>query len=110
VLSKAEPVHLGRKFAGRAQGPHASAIDRVEIEDSRLPPPGQGGKRVSLRFPTSARDAEIRWEVAYQRMDSAMAVSFGVDPARDEVIVVSGALPSLSNNVAARAPQQEKDR
>jgi len=93
TLSRSEPAHLGRTFGDRAQGPHVMATDRVEVADTRLSPPGAGGgTSIELRFPTSVRGAEVRWELVYQRMSSAMAASFGVEQARDEVLVARGRL------------------
>jgi hypothetical protein len=98
TLAKSDDVHLGRTFGDKVQGPHVFMTERVEVADTRLPPPGTSpGTSVELRFPTGIRGAEVRWQLVYQRMSSAMAASFGVDQARDEVVVAEGRLaPALS--------------
>lgn len=89
----ARPVHLGRRFGDRARPGGELAFDRVPTGDTRVPPPGAGVRRALLSFEHElARGDELRWEVAYQRMDDAMAASFGVDAVHDEVVVASGRL------------------
>lgn len=91
--SIARPVHLGRRFGDRARPGAELAFDRVPTGDTRVPPPGAGARRALLSFEHElARGDELRWEVAYQRMDDAMAASFGVDAVHDEVVVASGRL------------------
>lgn len=99
VIAKAEPVFLGRTFTDRSRDRELSfAFHRTEAADSRVPPPGAGGPlSVELRFGESVGAARIRFEVAYQRMSNAMAASFGVSQAMDEVVIGEGLLaPVLS--------------
>jgi len=92
-LAKSDAVHLGRTFGDKVQNAHVFMTERVEVADTRLPPPGtSAGTSIDLRFPTSVRGAEVRYQLVYQRMSSAMAASFGVDQARDEVLVAEGRL------------------
>ena len=77
---------------------------------------GDGVPETREVFATGFDDPELA-KAPYllkRRVDSAMAVSFGVDQARDEVIVVSGVLaPAPSPQVpggAASSPRKEKDR
>jgi hypothetical protein len=97
VIAKADPVTLGRTFTDRPRDRDKSlmfAFHRVEAEDSRVPPPGAGPARiVQLSFKQPVGAARVRWRVAYQRMGTAMAASFGVEQAIDEVIVGEGELP-----------------
>jgi hypothetical protein len=87
----ARPVHLGRRFGDRARSGGELAFDRVPTGDTRVPPPGAGTRRARLSFERDlASGDELHWEVAYQRMDDAMAASFGVDAVHDEVVVASG--------------------
>ncbi len=46
-----------------------------------------------MRFPASTDRFSVRWVVAYQRMDHAMAASFDVEQARDEIVVARGLIP-----------------
>jgi hypothetical protein len=89
--SVARPVHLGRRFGDRARAGGELAFDRVPTGDTRVPPPGAGSRRARMSFDRDlATGDELRWQVAYQRMDDAMAASFGVDAVYDEVVVASG--------------------
>jgi hypothetical protein len=99
VIAKADPVTLGRTFTDRPRDPEKSlAFHRTEAEDTRVPPPGAGPARVvELSFGKPVGAARIRWQVAYQRMGNAMAASFGVEQAIDEVIVGEGELPPFSS-------------
>jgi hypothetical protein len=110
-VARAEPVHLGRTFSDRPHG-GPLALERVEIADTRIPPPGAGpGREVVLRFPRSVAGAEVRWQLAYQRMPTAMAASFGVEQALDEIVVTEGAIPPAgAAGRAAGAPREERGR
>ncbi len=112
VVAQAPPVHLGRTFGDRLKGAHGFAMDRIELEDSRIAPPGAGaGTTVELRFPMSVRGAEVRWQLVYQRMSTAMAASFGVEQALDEIVVAEGVVAPLGPPVeAASAPREERGR
>ena len=97
VIARADPVILGRTFTDRSRDREKSpafAFHRVEAEDSRVPPPGAGpAPIVELSFGGPVGPLRVRWRVAYQRMGTAMAASFGVEQAIDEVIVGEGELP-----------------
>lgn len=93
VVARATPVHLARTFGDRGLSPTTAELRRVEVADTRVPAPGAGGGRVAeLVFDAPVEDSEVRWVVAYQRMDHAMAASFGVEQAHDEIVVASGVL------------------
>jgi hypothetical protein len=102
VIAKADPVTLGRTFTDQARDRDKSlAFHRVEAEDSRVPPPGAGPARiVELSFKKPVGAARVRWRVAYQRMGTAMAASFGVEQAIDEVIVGEGELPPFGSQAS----------
>lgn len=92
VIATADPVHLGRLFNDRPHRP-GGTFERMQLSDTRVPPPGAGGpRRIALRFDRPVGAAEIVWGVYYQRMGSAMAASFGIDQATDEVVVEEGEL------------------
>lgn len=112
AIAQATPVHLGRTFGDRVKGAHGFSMERIELEDSRLPPPGAGpGATVELRFPISVGSAQVRWQLVYQRMSTAMAASFGVEQALDEIIVAEGAVAPVGPSVgAATAPREERGR
>ncbi len=93
VVTRAAPIHLARIFRDRVTTPDGTEPRRVEVADTRVPPPGRGARVAALRFPTSVEGLSVRFTVAYQRMDHAMAASFGVEQARDEIVVASGLLP-----------------
>jgi hypothetical protein len=95
VVMTAPVVHLARKFRDVPAAEGSLEIRRVEIADTRVPPPGKGSRRVSLCFPSSTERLSVRWIVAYQRMDHAMAASFDVEQARDEIVVARGLVPPL---------------
>jgi len=97
VVQKADPVFFGRVFADLPRDAKGSlAFHRTQTADTRLPPPGAGGPRVArLQFPRSIARAKVRWKVLYERMETAMAASFGVDPAVDEIVVGEGVLLPL---------------
>ncbi len=59
---------------------------------------------VELVFPAPVAARAVRWEVVYQRMDSAMAELFGVDPAADEVIVAEGVVGVPDSRRVASSP------
>jgi hypothetical protein len=83
---EARPEVLARRFTmvRAAEGPL-----RVQVGDDRLA--GDGAPReIALRFPEPIAARAVRWEVVYQRMDAGMSQLFGVDPARDEVVVATG--------------------
>ncbi len=95
VVMTAKPVHLARRFgdvSGAAEHP-VPTTRRVEVADTRVPPPGRGTRKAVLRFAGSTSRLSVRWVVAYQRMDHAMAASFSVDQARDEIVVARGLIP-----------------
>lgn len=96
VIATAEPVFLGRTFADRPRDREAGfSFHRTEAADSRVPPPGAGSAiSVELTFSEQVGAARIRYQVAYQRMNNAMAASFGVSQAMDEVVIAEGILPS----------------
>ena len=80
---------LARRFQ-RVPGPDGTR--RLQVGDDRI----RGGgppRRVILDLEPALDARPIRWEVVHQRMDPAMAASFGVDAARNETIVASGTLP-----------------
>ena len=112
IIARAEPVHLGRTFGDRLQGAHSFAMERIELEDSRVPAPGAGpGRVVEVRFAVPVRGAAIRWQLAYQRMPTAMAGSFGVEQALDEIIVSEGVVaPVAPVTRAAVVPREETGR
>lgn len=99
VIARADPVHLGRTFTDEPRnGSHE--FHRVQATDTRVLPPGAGEPSlVALSFGQPVAAATIRWSVLYQRMGTAMAVSFGVDQAIDEVVVGEGAIPPATGNV-----------
>jgi hypothetical protein len=84
----APPVVLERVFRADVGG---NGADRVEVRDDRVAASGEE-RDVVLTFPESIDGRTVRWEVAYQRMGHAMAASFGVDQASDEVVVARGTL------------------
>jgi len=92
VLASAKPVHLARTFADQPTPKSADGLYRAEVRDTRVPAPGKGARVAALKIAPSPSATELRWVVAYQRMDHAMAASFGVDPARDEIIVATGVI------------------
>jgi hypothetical protein len=96
TVASAAPVHLARKFADQPIPQSEGGLFRAEVADTRVPAPGRGSRIAKLVFDAPVGAAEIRWVVAYQRMDHAMAASFGVDPARDEIVVATGSLPVSS--------------
>ncbi len=96
VVMTAPPVRLARRFGDVPASDGSTSMRRVELVDTRVPPPGLGSRNVTLRFPGSTERLSVRWEVAYQRMDHAMAASFDVDQAQDEVVVARGLLPPIS--------------
>ena len=95
VVARAAPAFLGRTFADTPRSAGSLAFHRIERADTRVPPPGDGegeARVVALRFDQPVGGAMIRWRVAYQRMATAMAASFGVDQALDEVVIAAGEL------------------
>jgi len=99
VIARAEPVHLGRTFIDQPRSSRPHEFYRAEAADTRVLPPGVGGPTlVALRFGQPVDEATIRWSVLYQRMGTAMAASFGVDQAIDEVVVGEGAIPPAAGN------------
>lgn len=91
-LAHAGVVRLSRVFGERArEDEDGTTFFRIQVADTRVPPPaGDVSRRVRLRFDAPIADREVAWEVAYQRMENAMAASFQVNQARDEVIVARG--------------------
>ena len=81
-------VLLERKFQVTVT---KQGTERVQVADTRLPSSG-APREALLLFAEDIERRSVRWEVAYQRMSSAMAKLFGVDPAADEVIVATGTL------------------
>ncbi len=92
VIARAEPAVLQRRFEDRPRDAAKRDFIRVEAEDSRVPPPGKGARTVVLTLPASARASPITYTVAYQRMSTPMASSFGVSQVLDEIVVASGEL------------------
>jgi Cytochrome c554 and c-prime len=84
----AKPAVLARRFV---MMPSPEGPRRIQTGDDRLPPTGDA-RQVQLPFAEAIKGREVRWEVAYQRMDPGMSAMFGVDPAADEVIVAEGVL------------------
>ncbi|NUP07635.1 MAG: hypothetical protein HOW73_16430 [Polyangiaceae bacterium] len=82
----AKPVVLARRFA---MIPGENGPTRIQVGDDRLPANGDP-RHVELHFGEEIRSRTVQWEVAYQRMDGPMAQLFGIDPAKDEVIVARG--------------------
>ncbi len=97
VVMTAPSVFLARRFGDVAGAVSTISSKRVEIADTRVPAPGRGVRKAVLRFPEPTTRLTVRWVVAYQRMDAAMAVSFDVDQARDETIVARGLIPPAPN-------------
>lgn len=102
VVARTAPAILERTFGDRPRRPNSPAdvgSERVEISDTRVPPPGRGVRTIELRFATPPPTARIRWSVIYQRMPSPMATAFRVDQAIDEVVVAQGELaPQLAQH------------
>ncbi len=96
----APPVVLARTFL---MMPGPKGVLRQQTGDDRLPSSGEP-REVEMVFPSPTSGRAVRWEVAYQRMDAAMATLFGVDPARDEVIVAEGVLPPAGHRRSAPRP------
>ncbi len=96
----APPVVLARTFL-RVPGPKGAL--RRQTGDDRLPSSG-APVEVELVFPAPVAARAVRWEVVYQRMDSAMAELFGVDPAADEVIVAEGVVGVPDSRRVASSP------
>jgi hypothetical protein len=95
IVAIAEPVYLGRTFADRPRDRQVSfAFHRVQADDSRVQAPGGQPRVVELHFPKPVSEGRVRWRVAYQRMGTAMAASFRVDQAVDEIIVAEGEIPA----------------
>ena len=95
VIERAPAVHLVRTFADRSRSAGEADFARVQVGDTRVPAPGTGdGRRVVLRFERPIGHAGLRWSVVYQRMGTAMAASFGVEQAHDEIVVAEGLLPA----------------
>lgn len=93
VVERAPLVHLVRSFAERPKASREVDFSRVQVGDTRVPAPGAGdGRNVELRFERPTDGLHIRWTLVYQRMSTAMAASFGVEQARDEVVVAEGLL------------------
>lgn len=106
VLERAPSVVLERTFGDRPRAPDSLAdvgSQRIELADTRVPPPGQGSRVVDLPFTQVRLGARLRWSVVYQRMPSPMASAFSVNQAIDEVVIATGELPIT---VAASWPRQ----
>lgn len=97
VVMTAPSVFLARRFGDVAGNVSTISSKRVEIADTRVPPPGRGVRKAVLRFPAPTTRLSVRWVVAYQRMDAAMAVSFDLEQARDETVVAHGLIPPAPN-------------
>ena len=94
VVLTAPAIHLVRSFADRSTSAREADFARVQVADTRVAAPGSGGgRRVLLRFDRPVANLSVRWSVVYQRMGTAMAASFGVEQAHDEVVVADGVLP-----------------
>jgi hypothetical protein len=91
-IARAEQVTIGRTFRDVPRAPGSFAFHRIEASDNRVPPTGGAPRVAELSFGQSIHGKRIRWQVVYQRMSLAMAASFGVDQAIDEVIVAEGKL------------------
>ncbi len=83
---EAHPVVLSRRFE-KATGPVGP--ERKQVSDDRLSASGEL-RAVELRFREDLAGRAVAWQVVYQRMDSAMATAFGLDPNADESIVAEG--------------------
>jgi hypothetical protein len=90
---EARPEVLSRRFT-MARTPDGPL--RLQVGDDRLE--GDGAPRqITLRFAEPIATRAVRWEVVYQRMDPGMSTVFGVDPAKDEVVLAAGELaPALA--------------
>jgi hypothetical protein len=95
VIATAVPVVLQRRFEDVPRDPTGVDLSfaRVEVEDSRVPPPGLGERSVRLVLPAAAAHARIVYRVVYQRMSTPMASAFGVEQVLDEIVVAHGELP-----------------
>jgi hypothetical protein len=85
---RARPVTLARRFVLERRGP---ATYRRQVGDDRLRGSGEP-RRVTISFAEDVADAEVRWEVVYQRMDDGMAQTFGLEQSKDEVVLAEGTL------------------
>ncbi len=100
VTGRSTSVLLERKFQVTVT---QQGTERVQVADTRLPSSG-APREALLLFAEDIQGRSVRWEVAYQRMSSAMAKLFGVDPAADEVIVATGTLPPAGAPAASATP------
>jgi hypothetical protein len=89
---RARPVTLARRFVLEHRGP---ATYRRQVGDDRLPGSGEL-RRVTVAFAEDVAEKEVRWEVVYQRMDDGMTQTFGLDQAKDEVVLAEGSLAPSS--------------
>lgn len=106
VVARATPVRLARTFADHTR--EDGSTQRVQLADTRVPAPGGGSRLVELDFGTDVSAHSLRWVLAYQRMDHAMAASFGVDQARDEIEVVKGAIEPVDMPTAGRRKKEDR--
>jgi Cytochrome c554 and c-prime len=98
IVAQAEPVLLERRFADRPRNPGGRDLgfQRIEVSDTRVPPPGTGVRRVQMQLPASASRDLVRYRVVYQRMSTPMAAAFGVAQVLDEVVLAQGELSAQS--------------
>jgi len=94
TIATASPVALQRRFEDVPRDPTGVDLTytRVEVEDSRVPPPGLGERSARLALPAAAAHARIVYSVVYQRMSTPMASAFGVEQVLDEIVVARGEL------------------
>ncbi len=85
----APPVALARRFVTLHR---PDGLERRDIGDDRLPATGDP-RAAWLWFAGPIHRRAVRWEVVYQTMDEGLARLFGVDLAKDEVILAQGTLP-----------------
>ena len=110
VLAHAPAVLLARSFVDEPRDPHGADLtfQRVEAEDTRVPPPGVAPPpRIVLAQPAARADSRLRYQVVYQRMSTPMANAFRVSQVLDEIIVAEGELPpSVPRPLAANGARR----
>jgi hypothetical protein len=106
VVVVAPPAALQRSFSVR-HGP--DGVRRRPVRDTRLLAPGEGSPRsVTLRFSKDVSALDVRYRLVYQRMPTAMATTFGIEPKHNEVLVAEGTL--VAEHASEPAQQQANVR